>query len=77
MIANAGLQKSILLFSNPNVPSTKNSIQNIKVVWMMEKSWSPRNIDVSWTEGRVPISCITSIDNDHIGILYERKSGPI
>lgn len=67
---NAGASKSILLFSNPN-SKYKRIKQTIKVSLDDGKSW-PKEYWMELDEGRgAGYSCITSIDNDHIGILYE------
>jgi len=69
-IANAGTSKSILLFSNPNSKYERIK-QTIKVSLDDGKSWS-KEYWMELDEGRgAGYSCITSIDNDHIGILYE------
>lgn len=69
-VNNEGASKSILVFSNPN--SKYNRIkQTIKVSLDDGKTW-PEKYWIELDEGRGSgYSCITSIDNDHIGILYE------
>jgi sialidase-1 len=65
-----GGKESILLFSNPN--SKYNRVkQTIKVSFDDGKTW-PEEYWMELDEGRgAGYSCITSVDNDHIGILYE------
>ena len=69
-VNNEGASKSILVFSNPN--SKYNRIkQTIKVSLDDGKTW-PEKYWIELDEGRGSgYSCITSIDNDYIGILYE------
>jgi sialidase-1 len=67
---NKGDSKSILVFSNPN-SKYKRIKQTIKVSLDDGKTW-PKEYWMELDEGRgAGYSCITSIDNDHIGILYE------
>ncbi|MEG3660147.1 sialidase family protein [Arenibacter palladensis] len=65
-----GASKSILLFSNPNSKYQRIK-QTIKVSLDDGETW-PKDYWLELDEGRGKgYSCITSIDNDHIGILYE------
>jgi sialidase-1 len=65
-----GAKESILLFSNPN-SKYKRVKQTIKVSFDDGKTW-PEEHWMELDEGQgAGYSCITSIDNDHIGILYE------
>jgi len=67
---NNGVSKNILVFSNPN-SKYKRIKQTIKVSMDDGKTW-PEQYWMELDEGRGSgYSCITSIDNDHIGILYE------
>tara|TARA_R110000822_G_scaffold37363_4_gene104587 strand:+ start:3891 stop:5555 length:1665 start_codon:yes stop_codon:yes gene_type:complete len=67
---NDGVSKSILVFSNPN-SKYKRIKQTIKVSFDDGQTW-PEKYWMELDEGRgAGYSCITSIDNDHIGILYE------
>jgi len=65
-----GVPKRMLLFLNPNSKTTRDHL-TLKVsvdegnswpenYWMLLDEWSGRGY-----------SCITSIDDDHIGVLYE------
>lgn len=65
-----GKMCSVLLFSNPN---TKNGRYNmtIKVSFDDGKTWPKKNwmlLDAGWSAG---YSCLTSVDEKTIGILYE------
>jgi sialidase-1 len=63
-------KESILLFSNPN-SKYKRVKQTIKVSFDDGKTW-PEEYWMELDEGQgAGYSCITSVDNDHIGILYE------
>tara|TARA_R110002020_G_scaffold184120_1_gene380939 strand:- start:23393 stop:25090 length:1698 start_codon:yes stop_codon:yes gene_type:complete len=65
-----GKEKSILLFSNPN-SKEKRIKQTIKVSLDNGKSW-PQEYWVELDRGQgAGYSCLTSVDNDNIGILYE------
>ncbi|HET8737434.1 MAG TPA: sialidase family protein [Pricia sp.] len=65
-----GRPKSILLFSNPN-SKYKRIRQTIKVSLDDGETW-PKQYWTELDEGQGSgYSCITSIDTDHIGILYE------
>jgi sialidase-1 len=63
-------KKSILLFSNPNSRKTRDHI-TLKVSFDEEKTW-PQTHWILLDEGRSRgYSCLTSVDEQHIGILYE------
>ena len=65
-----GKSRSILLFSNPNSKYQRHK-QTIKVSFDDGKTW-PEKYWIELDEGRgAGYSCITSIDNTTIGILYE------
>lgn len=65
-----GETKSILVFSNPN-SKYKRIKQTIKVSFDDGKTW-PEKYWIELDEGQgAGYSCITSIDNDNIGVLYE------
>lgn len=67
---NEGASKSILVFSNPN-SKYKRIKQTIKFSLDEGKTW-PEKYWLELDEGSGSgYSCISSIDNDHIGILYE------
>lgn len=69
-VNNEGVSKHMLVFSNPN-SKYKRIKQTIKVSFDDGKTW-PEKYWVELDEGSGSgYSCITSIDNDHIGILYE------
>lgn len=67
---NEGASQSILVFSNPN-SKYKRIKQTIKISLDDGNTWPEKY----WTEldegSGSGYSCISSIDNDHIGILYE------
>lgn len=65
-----GEEKSLLFFSNPN-SKYKRIKQTIKVSMDDGRTW-PKEHWIELDEGSgAGYSCLTSIDNDHIGILYE------
>jgi sialidase-1 len=65
-----GEQKSILLFSNPNSKTTRHRM-TLKVSFDEGKTW-PEKYWMLLDEGKGRgYSCITSIDENTIGILYE------
>jgi sialidase-1 len=65
-----GEQKSILLFSNPNTKTGRYNM-TIKVSFDDGKTW-PEEYWMLLDEGRsFGYSCLTSIDENTIGILYE------
>lgn len=65
-----GVQKSVLLFSNPSSIGTRDNI-TIKMSFDDGDSWQQQYwILLDEQKGR-GYSCITSIDNNTIGILYE------
>ncbi len=65
-----GKKKSVLLFVNPNSTVTRNNI-TLKVSFDDGNTWpSDKYILLDELNG-AGYSCITSIDNDTIGIIYE------
>ena len=65
-----GKKKSVLLFVNPNSKVTRNHI-TLKVSFDDGNTWpSDKHILLDELNG-AGYSCITSIDNDTIGIIYE------
>ena len=65
-----GVKKSILLFSNPNSISNRNNI-TLKVSFDDGMTWpSEKWILLDQNSGK-GYSCITSVDENTIGILYE------
>ena len=65
-----GKEKSILLFSNPNTKSGRHHM-TLKVSFDDGKTW-PEEYWILLDEGKSRgYSCITSIDENTIGILYE------
>ncbi|QZT36771.1 exo-alpha-sialidase [Halosquirtibacter xylanolyticus] len=65
-----GEKKHVLLFSNPNSKRSR-SHQTIKVSFDDGKTW-PKQFWMELDAGRgAGYSCLTSIDNENIGILYE------
>ena len=66
------LGKDILLFSNPNDTKNRHSI-TIKASLDGGVTWLPENqllLDAGWGWG---YSCLTMIDKETVGILYERS----
>ena len=64
------LGKDILLFSNPNTTEGRHSM-TIKASLDGGYTWLPENqllIDSGWSWG---YSCLTMIDEETVGILYE------
>lgn len=64
-----GKQESLLLFSNPNSKYHRNDM-TIKVSFDEGKSWCEKNILLD-AGGCFGYSCLTSVDENTIGILYE------
>jgi sialidase-1 len=65
-----GEEKSILVFSNPNSKTSRDHI-TIKVSFDDGKTW-PQEHWILLDEGKGRgYSCLTSVDEQHIGILYE------
>ncbi len=65
-----GELKTLVLFSNPNSENKRNNI-SIKVSLEDAQTWNPENttlIDAGLGRG---YSCLTKVDNQHVGILYE------
>ena len=66
-----GEKKSILLFSNPNIGKNPRMKTTIKVSFDDGMSW-PREYWLLLDEGyNSGYSCLTSIDDKTIGIIYE------
>ena len=71
-----GGQRSILLFSNPN-DKRKRIKQTIKVSFDDGNTW-PKKYWLELDEGKAAgYSCLTSIDENNIGILYEGSQSQI
>jgi sialidase-1 len=69
-IDDLGHKKNMLFFSNPNSKYTRDK-QTIKVSFDDGLTW-PSNYWITLDEGRgAGYSCLTSIDKNTIGILYE------
>ncbi|SFC35084.1 sialidase-1 [Flagellimonas taeanensis] len=67
---DAGNKKGVLLFSNPNSKESRVK-QTIKISFDDGQTW-PSEHWIELDEGRgAGYSCLTSIDEDKIGILYE------
>ncbi|WP_157557869.1 sialidase family protein [Niabella aurantiaca] len=65
-----GGKKNILLFVNPDSKTRRDHI-TLKVSYDDGNSWPPEKfIELDELSGS-GYSCITSVDNDHIGIVYE------
>jgi sialidase-1 len=65
-----GEKKSMLLFANPNSKKVRNHI-TLKVSFDEGETW-PQEHWILLDEGRSRgYSCLTSVDEQHIGILYE------
>lgn len=60
----------ILFFSNPNSKTKRNHI-TIKTSFDGGMSWPEKNQLELYEEGTYGYSCLTMVDEDHIGILYE------
>ncbi|MEI6755124.1 MAG: sialidase family protein [Paludibacter sp.] len=65
-----GVSKSILLFSNPNSKSERNHL-TIKVSFDEGNTWPEKYWILLDEWNSAGYSCITSIDENSIGILYE------
>ena len=71
-----GKRKSVLLFSNPDSKVMRNNM-TVKVSYDDGKTWSKEKkilLDEQKSRG---YSCLTSIDNDTIGILYESSQADL
>lgn len=71
-----GIRKSILFFSNP---STKSGRHHITIKASLDKgnTW-PEDYFLLLDEGNGNgYSCLTGVDNDHIGILYESSQADL
>lgn len=66
----AGKRRSVLLFSNPDSKTARKNI-SIKVSYDDGKTWSVSNKILLDEEKSRGYSCLTSIDDNTIGILYE------
>jgi sialidase-1 len=65
-----GVKKSVLVFSNPNSKKNRDTI-TLKFSFDDGKTWPSQHwILLDEMQGK-GYSCITSIDNDNIGILFE------
>lgn len=60
----------LLFFSNPNSKTTRNHI-GIKTSFDDGLTWPEANQIELYEEGTYGYSCLTRVDKDHIGILYE------
>lgn len=70
VFVNNGIKKEVLLFSNPNSKYQRKNI-TIKMSFDGGITW-PKDSWILLDEGRGRgYSCLTSIDNDTIGIVYE------
>lgn len=65
-----GEQKSVLLFMNPNSKTDRNNI-SIKVSFDDGNTWPSENTLLLEEKTGWGYSCITSIDEETIGVLYE------
>lgn len=68
--ADNSLNKDLLIFSNPNTTKGRHSI-TIKISLDGGITWSPENQLLLDEEDGWGYSCLTMIDKDTIGILYE------
>lgn len=64
-----GKERSVLLFSNPDSKTARKN-QTIKISYDDGKTWSEKKLLLDEEKGR-GYSCLTSIDSNTIGILYE------
>ncbi len=65
-----GEKKTIVLFSNPNSKLKRNNM-SIKISYDDAQTWEEANTTlIDAGEGR-GYSCLTKVDDEHIGILYE------
>lgn len=71
-----GEKKSVLLFSNPNSKTARRHM-TIKVSFDDGKTWSNNKKIVLDQEKSRGYSCLTSVDNDTIGILYESSQADL
>jgi len=71
-----GTRKSVLLFSNPSTKKGRHHI-TIKASLDNGNTW-PENYHLLLDEGSGNgYSCLTSVDNDHIGIFYESSQADL
>ncbi len=72
----SGKEKSILLFSNPDSYSERNHM-TLKVSYDDGKSWSENKKIILDEYNSYGYSCITSVDEHTIGILYESSQADL
>lgn len=72
----SGKEKSILLFSNPNSYSERNHM-TLKVSYDDGETWSANKKIILDEYNSYGYSCITSVDEDTIGILYESSQADL
>ncbi len=60
----------MLLFSNPNSKTQRNHI-TIKASFDKGNTWKEENQIELYEEGTFGYSCLTVIDDEYVGILYE------
>jgi sialidase-1 len=71
-----GKKRSVLLFSNPNSKTSRHHL-TIKVSFDDGETW-PQAHQICLDEGRSRgYSCLTSVDEQHIGILYESSQADL
>lgn len=71
-----GKEKSVLLFSNPNSKTIRHQI-TIKVSFDEGKTWPEKYWTLLDDQKSKGYSCLTSIDENTIGILYEGSQADI
>jgi sialidase-1 len=71
-----GKQRSVLLFSNPNSKTARQHL-SIQVSYDDGKTWHADKKILLDEEKSRGYSCLTSIDNDTIGILYESSQADL
>ena len=65
-----GDERDILLFSNPNTSGGRRNI-TIKVSLDEGMTWPEQHHKLIHEPGCAGYSCMTKIDDNHVGILYE------
>ncbi len=65
-----GVMKDVLFFSNPNTPSGRYDI-TIKASLDLGETWLPANQLLIDERPCYGYSCLTKVDDNTIGILYE------
>ncbi|MDR6782176.1 arylsulfatase A-like enzyme [Pedobacter africanus] len=70
-----GKKRSVLLFSNPDSKTIRKNL-SIKISFDDGKTWSDKKILLDEEKSR-GYSCLTSIDNNTIGILYESSQADL